>query len=117
VTASFLTHGPCLDRRTGLTWSTSRRRRRNDKPCAIAYSGERHLATKIGPRQLLVGLGLRRPDNRVAVPERPPMAAKQDPSIPSFSKFGACHEWHCRLSHKDLRQDMGRRGRSVGERL
>jgi hypothetical protein len=30
---------------------------------------------------------------------------------------GSCHEWHCRLSHKDLRQDMGRRGRSVGERL
>jgi len=27
------------------------------------------------------------------------------------------NEWHCRLSHKDLRQDMGRRGRSVGERL
>jgi len=90
VTASFLAHGPCLDRRTGLTWSTSRRRRRNDKPCAIAYSGERHLATKIGPRQLLVGSGLRRPDNRVAVPERPPMAAKREPSIPSFSKFGTC---------------------------
>jgi hypothetical protein len=30
---------------------------------------------------------------------------------------GSRNEWHCRLSHKDLRQDMGRRGRSVGERL
>jgi hypothetical protein len=33
------------------------------------------------------------------------------------SSYCVRDEWHCRLSHKDLRQDMGRRGRSVGERL
>ena len=48
VTASFLSHGTGLDRRTGLTWATSRRRSRNDKTCVIAYSGQRHLAMKIG---------------------------------------------------------------------
>ncbi len=34
----------------------------------IAYSGERHLATKIGPWQPLVGFGLTRNYDRVAVP-------------------------------------------------
>jgi hypothetical protein len=74
-----LPHGPCLDRPTGSTSSTNRRWRRNEEPCVIAYSGERHLATKFVPWQPLMAFDLRRHYDRVAVPRRASTAVKQHP--------------------------------------